>query len=126
MAESTLLKCVELIITGIEILAIVVIVVVIVEATIHYLHMRLFRREIKRLYHEYRKRLAQAILLGLEILIAADVIRTVVIDRTIQSIIVLGLLVVFRIILSWSLLVEIENHWPWQSGGKANLEDKEE
>jgi uncharacterized membrane protein len=63
--------------------------------------------------------------MGLEILIAADVIRTVALDRTIQAIIVLGLLVAIRIILSWSLLVEINNHWPWQQKTKTTPVDED-
>jgi uncharacterized membrane protein len=58
-------------------------------------------------------------------LIAADVIRTVALDSTTQAIIVLGLLVAIRIILSWSLLVEINNRWPWQQKTKTTPEDED-
>jgi uncharacterized membrane protein len=53
-------------------------------------------------------------LLGLEILVAADVIRTVALDPTLESVAVLGLLVLVRTFLSWSIIVEIEGRWPWQ------------
>jgi uncharacterized membrane protein len=126
MTESTVLDWIELTITGIEILAIVIIAVAFVEATFQYLYRRFVKRAAGDLYHDYRLRIGRAILLGLEILIAADVIRTVTLDRTIQSIVVLGLLVAVRIVLSWSLLVEIESRWPWQPKEKENLEDKKE
>jgi uncharacterized membrane protein len=55
------------------------------------------------------------LLLGLEILVAADVIRTVALKPTLQNVLVLGLLVMIRTFLGWSLVVEIEERWPWQS-----------
>ncbi len=64
-------------------------------------------------YDELRRSLARVILLGLEVLILADIIRTIVVDQTPQSVAVLGIIVVVRIVLSWSLQVEIEGTWPW-------------
>lgn len=64
-------------------------------------------------YDELRRSLARVILLGLEVLILADIIRTIVVDQTLQSVMVLGVIVVVRIVLSWSLQVEIEGTWPW-------------
>lgn len=54
-------------------------------------------------------------MLGLEVLIAADIVRTVALEATLESIGFLGLLVLIRTFLSWSLAVEIEGRWPWQS-----------
>jgi uncharacterized membrane protein len=65
-------------------------------------------------YREYKHTLGAALLLGLEILVAADVIRTVALEPTVENIAALGLLVVVRISLSWALEVEIEGRWPWQ------------
>src|SRR2546422_581556 len=50
-----------------------------------------------------------------EILVAADIIRTVVLEPTLANVLVLGLLVVIRTFLSWSLVLEIEERWPWQA-----------
>ena len=50
----------------------------------------------------------------MEILVAADIVRTVALDATLESVLVLGLLVVIRTFLSWSLVVELEGRWPWQ------------
>jgi uncharacterized membrane protein len=65
-------------------------------------------------YQAVRQRLGRAILLGLEFLVAADIIRSVALDPSFASIGILGLLVVVRTFLSWSLEVEIDGVWPWQ------------
>lgn len=62
----------------------------------------------------FRRMLGRAILTGLELLVAADIIRTVAIDPTLESVLVLGLIVVIRTFLSFSLEVEIDGRWPWQ------------
>jgi hypothetical protein len=56
------------------------------------------------------------ILLGLELLIIADIIRTVIVDQTPGSVAVLATIVAIRIVLSWSLEVEIDGAWPWRRG----------
>jgi len=61
-----------------------------------------------------RQRLGRAILLGLELLVAADIIRTVAVTPTFTSAGVLGIIVVIRTFLSFSLEVELEGRWPWQ------------
>lgn len=55
------------------------------------------------------------ILLGLEVLIIADIIRTILVDQSLESVGVLGLIVVIRIVLSFSLEVEIDGAWPWNA-----------
>lgn len=64
-------------------------------------------------YSVLRRNLGRVILLGLEILIVADIVRTVIVDPSIESVTVLGLIVVIRIILSFSLEVEMDGVWPW-------------
>jgi len=64
-------------------------------------------------YAYCRRHLGRVILLGLEILIVADIIRTVIVDQTPSSVAVLATIVVIRIVLSWSLAVEIDGTWPW-------------
>ena len=64
-------------------------------------------------YEQLRERLGRAILLGLEVLIVGDIVRTIVVDPTIESVVVLGMIVLIRIVLSFSLEVEIEGTWPW-------------
>jgi uncharacterized membrane protein len=64
-------------------------------------------------YREYRQHLGRAILLGLEFLVAGDIINTVAVDPTFRSVGVLAGIVVIRTFLSFSLEVEIEGRWPW-------------
>ena len=64
-------------------------------------------------YRELRENLGHAILLGLEVLIIADIIRTIVVDQSLESVAILGLIVAIRIVLSFSLDVEIDGAWPW-------------
>ncbi len=68
-------------------------------------------------YRVYRQNIGRAILLGLEFLVAGDIIKTVVVSPTIQNVAVLGLIVFIRTFLSMSLEVELEGKWPWQRGG---------
>jgi uncharacterized membrane protein len=65
-------------------------------------------------YKRYRHGLGRAILLGLEILVAADIIRTVAVSPTFRSVGVLAIIVLVRTFLSFSLEVELEGSWPWQ------------
>jgi len=65
-------------------------------------------------YGYCRRHLGRVILLGLEILIVADIIRTVIVDQTPASVAVLATIVLIRILLSWSLAVEIDGVWPWR------------
>lgn len=67
-------------------------------------------------YFTYRKNLGKAILLGLELLVAADIIRTVAVSPTVEQVLILGLVVLIRTFLSISLQVELEGRWPWQRG----------
>ncbi len=64
---------------------------------------------------EAKRTIANGVLLGLELLIAADVIQTVTLERTLSNAVLLGILVVIRTFLSWSLFVEINGRWPWRS-----------
>jgi uncharacterized membrane protein len=66
-------------------------------------------------YTQYMTRLGKALLLGLELLVAADIIRTVALAPTLPNVLILGVLVVVRTFLSWSLVVEMEGHWPWKN-----------
>ena len=65
-------------------------------------------------YRGLRQDLGKAILLGLEFLVAGDIIRTVAVDPTLQNALVLGVIVLIRTFLSISLQVELEGRWPWQ------------
>lgn len=67
-------------------------------------------------FHCYRRELGHSILLGLEFLVAADIINTVTIEPTMKNVMTLGLVVLIRTFLSFSLQVEIEGRLPWHRG----------
>ena len=65
-------------------------------------------------YRSLRHDIGRAILLGLEVLVAADIVRTVAFTPTMDSVAVLALIVAIRTFLSWSLALELDGRWPWQ------------
>ena len=65
-------------------------------------------------YRQFRQDLGRGILLGLEFLVAADIIRTVAVAPTLESVLVLGLIVLIRTFLSFALQLEVDGHLPWQ------------
>src|SRR4051794_1670808 len=75
---------------------------------------RALRADTAQPYEELRRNLGRCILLGLEVLIVADIVRTIIVDPTFESVAVLGSIVVIRIVLSFSLEVEIDGVWPWR------------
>jgi uncharacterized membrane protein len=79
-----------------------------------YVAALIHRRDTSVAYRNLRRNLGKAILVGVELLVAADIIRSVAIDPTLISVSVLGLIVLVRTFLSWSLEVEINGEWPWQ------------
>ena len=72
-------------------------------------------------YEDLRRSLGRSILLGLEILVAADIIRTIAITPSFTSVGVLGLIVVVRTFLSFSLEAELDGQWPWRKAGDRPL-----
>ena len=73
-----------------------------------------FRRHEPDVYTQFRQWLGRSILLGLELLVAADIIRTVAAKPTLTSVAVLAAIVLIRTFLSFSLELEITGRWPWQ------------
>ncbi|WP_225204508.1 DUF1622 domain-containing protein [Novosphingobium huizhouense] len=76
-----------------------------------------------RLVADFRSGLGRSILLGLEFLVAADIINTVAIEPTLASLAVLAGIVLIRTFLSFSLEVEIEGRWPWRRGAAPSAAD---
>ena len=112
---QTIRRIIEWCVLVVEILAVVVIVVGIAFAVLRRETVRyLFQPKSGVTYESYKQQIGKPLLLGLELLVAADVIRTVALAPTLMNVAVLGLLVFIRIILSWSLIVEMEGRWPWQ------------
>ena len=119
--EHTIIQFVEIAALIIELLAVAIIVSAVLVGMWRYLRHTLSSRTlVDQRFNEYRMVLARALLLGLEILVAADIVKTVVLEPTLESVGVLGLLVVIRIFLGWSLIVEMEGRWPWQGKTEEN------
>jgi uncharacterized membrane protein len=114
---DAILDAIEYFAVAIEILAVAIIVVGISWATYAFLVRRAENSD--RLY---RERLGRTLLVGLEVLVAADIVRTVALDPTLESVAVLGLLVLIRTFLSWSVVVEIDHRWPWQGKSEPELD----
>ena len=83
-------------------------------------------RRVSPIYTRFRRVLGRAILLGLELLVAADIIKTVAVTPTLDSVVVLAIIVLIRTFLSWSLELEISGRWPWQKRGAPVVEVADE
>jgi uncharacterized membrane protein len=98
---------------GFDVFGVLVILVGVVAATVRYL--RHMTRADHNAYKRYKVDIGLALLLGLEILVAADIIKTVALEPNFNSLGVLAALVVIRTFLSWTLVLEIEGRFPWQA-----------
>ena len=95
---------------GIEIFGVLVIVVGICWSTVLFAR----HRNAEQNYDAYKIRIGRSLLLGLEVLVAADIVKTIALDLTFASLGLLAGLVLIRTFLSWTLVLEIEGRWPWQ------------
>ena len=116
----------EWISTGIEVTGVAIIVVGAAAATVVFVYGGLVSVGWPGAFRLYRANLGRGILLGLELLVAADIIGTVAVTPSFENLAILGLIVLIRTFLSFSLEVEIEGRWPWQraqakaSGGEED------
>lgn len=107
----------ELAATGVETLAVLIMIGYITLVTVRWgLHTG---QKKEGAYQLYRVSVAKSLLLGLELLVAADIIRTVALDTSPTNVATLAVLVLVRTFLSWTLTVEIESRWPWQKASDA-------
>lgn len=114
----SLREIIDLVGTVIDVAGVAVIAAGVVLAVI--LAGRDARRRATDVYGATRRRFGRAILLGLELLVAADIIRTVAIEPTLDSLAVLGVIVLIRTFLSFTLEVELDGRWPWQQSRPAS------
>jgi uncharacterized membrane protein len=101
----------ELVGTAVDAAGVLIVVVGALLATVRFVQSEIAR--IDDAYRRYRQALGRAILLGLEFLVAGDIIRTGVVAPTLDNVIVLALIVVIRTFLSMALELELEGHFPW-------------
>lgn len=113
----------EQISTGIETSGVAVIVVAAIAATLAFLFGGLASGDWQGAVQRYRANLGRGILLGLELLVAADIIGTVAVTPSLENLLILGLIVLIRTFLSFSLEVEIEGKWPWRRAQGARIEE---
>ena len=105
--------------TALELFGVLVIVGGIVWATARFVLRDLRSGDGVRAYERYRANLGRGILLGLEILVGADIVATVTAPLTFKSVGLLGLIILIRTFLSFSLETEIEGRWPWRRRGEG-------
>ena len=100
---------------AIETLGVMVILFGLLVASWHFLRMpRRFSSHAA--YVDFRHRLGRSIILGLDFLVAGDIIKTIVVESSLRNVAVLAVIVLIRIVLSMMLHVEVEGRWPWQAG----------
>ena len=110
---------IELIVKAVEILAVTIMVIFIAIGTARFLSHSLAK--IEGSYERYRIVLGKTLLLGLELLVAADIIQTVTLELSLPNLAALGGLVAVRTVLGWTLTVEVEGHWPWQETKESRI-----
>jgi uncharacterized membrane protein len=103
---------------GIEALAVAIMIFFIIIGTTRWLFHS--AKKIEGAYARYRVVLGKTLLVGLELLVAADIIRTVALDLTLLNVVLLGGIVVVRTFLGWTLTVEVEGRWPWQKSKESD------
>ncbi|MDQ6850947.1 MAG: DUF1622 domain-containing protein [Actinomycetota bacterium] len=117
----TFVQVVDRVGTGIDAAGVAIIVIGAAAATVTAGNqVRLGQSDV---YRRYRQQLGRSILLGLELLVAADIIRTVAVAPTVTSVVLLAGIVVIRTFLSFSLELEITGRWPWQKPPSASVND---
>ncbi len=104
---------------GIEALAIAIIVIGAVLTSALFILRAVKEGAFDECYRQFRSDFGKAILLGLEFLIASDIVGTVAVGPTFRDLGVLALLVVIRTFLSFSLELEITGRWPWEKTGES-------
>ncbi len=112
--ETATSQWIHLIGVGIEIFGVFIIV-----AGIIWSGRLIFGHETASRYDSYKISIGRSLLLGLEVLVAADIVKTIAIELTFASLGLLAGLVVVRTFLSWTLTLEIEGRWPWQQEGAS-------
>jgi uncharacterized membrane protein len=99
---------------ALEIAGVAIILLGVVLATVWFVQHGRTRRDWRSAYERYRANLGRGILLGLELLVGADIIGTITAPLTFTSVGLLAVIVIIRTFLSFSLETEIEGCWPWQ------------
>jgi uncharacterized membrane protein len=119
--ETTIGQWIRIVGSGIEIFGVLVIVLGIAWSTYRFVQ----HAQSEPRYDAYKIRIGRSLLLGLEILVAADIVTTIALELTALSLALLAGLVLVRTFLSWTLVLEIEGRWPWQREPSPMAEPRE-
>jgi len=117
--EATINHWIRIIGVGIDAFGVLIIVVGIAWASKGFFYKHSWNSG----YDRYRIQVGRSLLLGLEVLVAADIVKTVALEETFTSLGVLAGLVVIRTFLNWTLTLEIEGRWPWSAAKPAQPAD---
>lgn len=124
---ETIRAWIEWVAFGLDVLAVLVIVAGVILATVRVgIFRALLRLGPSDGEFRYKQQLGNGLLMGLDLLVASDVIRTVALESTLRNVATLGLLVVVRILLTWSLAIELEGRLPWKPPPDLGEEDVNE
>ena len=118
MNLADLRAAIEIVGFGFEALGVVVIALGTAAAIVRFLAQAISNLQSR--YRELRHELGGTIVLGLEFLVAGDIIRTVAVDPSLQNVAALGLIVLIRTFLSMTLQLEIDGCWPWQRQARTS------
>ena len=116
--ETAASQWIHLVGVGIEVFGVFIIV-----AGIIWSSRYIYSRASASRYDSYRISIGRSLLLGLEVLVAADIVKTIAIELTFGSLGLLAGLVLVRTFLSWTLVLEIDGCWPWQVVGRRGQEE---
>ncbi len=123
--HSLFSDAIRALILGIELVGVAVILAGFIVSTVYWLR-GLGRVDTHAAYLAYRRRSVRGLILGLEFLVAADIIRTIIIDYTLDSLLMLGLIVLIRSFLVFALHLEIEGRLPWKQAEAEEAERRKE
>lgn len=108
----------------IELAAVLAITIAVIAAIVGALRTRI-GGDWAAAFQTFKRYMGLGLLIGLDLLIAGDIIKTVTLDPTLENAAVLGLLVLIRTFLSWTIVLEVNGRWPWQSAPAGSSEDAE-
>ena len=113
--SDQLIAIVTYIAQALQIIGAVVLILGFVVATYRYIR-HILKNGMTPYLNAYRKALGRTVIIGLEILVAATIIKTITINQTMESFSLLVIMIAIRTFLSWTTTLEITGHWPWQEG----------
>jgi uncharacterized membrane protein len=111
---------------GLEIVAVLIILAAIVAALLNFIRHIMMHDPSQECIDAFKRTVGKGIQIALEMLIAADIIYTVVLAATLENVIVLTILVLIRTFLSWTLIFETEGRWPWNAQEKKKKSKKDD